>query len=486
MKTTTLRLLIAVLLCIAVFGCATNPVTGKSQLMLVSESQEIQMGREMYPNALWGDLGGGGEYREDRLKTYLRDIVLRIHSVSHRPNLPVEFAIQNSSIPNAWAIPGHVVITRGLLAGLQSEAEYAFVMGHEMGHVSARHSASQISQGMVTQVGLGLGGIALSGSGYGDAALSLGAIGGNLLMMKFSRSDELEADRIGMQYMSRLGYDPNNAILAHQSLARASDGYLKSVGKSSREGSLFGDLLSTHPRTSVRIDELQNIIRGIGPIRIQGDGTFRERYQQMTANLRSMNAVYTNYYDQAANALQKNNAAQAESLIRQAIAAAPGQPPFHALQGFIRIQLRDHAAAEQSFHEALRYDGTYQPAYRGLGAVSYFRNDYHASTNYLQKSIELFPQDIFSRYFLGMNYFRTKNYRAAIPHLQMFQKAQPKHPEVNAVLGISLEQIGDAPTAYQYYMLQTKVEPNSELGKHSAQRASALRSAYESSQKKAR
>ncbi|HSW62749.1 MAG TPA: M48 family metalloprotease [Dissulfurispiraceae bacterium] len=484
MKTTTLRVLIAVVLCITVFGCATNPVTGKSQLMLVSESQEIQMGREMYPNALWGDLGGGGEYRDDQLKSYLRDIVLRIHSVSHRSNLPVEFAIQNSSMPNAWAIPGHVVITRGLLAGLQSEAEYAFVMGHEMGHVSARHSASQISQGMITQVGLGLGGVALGSSRYGDAALSLGAVGGNLLMMKFSRTDELEADRIGMQYMSRLGYDPNNAVLAHQSLSRASDAYLKSVGKSSREGSLFGDLMSTHPRSSVRIDELQNIIRGMEPIRIVGDGTYRERYQQMMTNLRSMNSVYTNYYDRAANALQKNNVTQAESLIRQAIAAAPNQPPFHALQGFILIQQRDYATAERSFQEAIRHDGNYQPAYRGLGVVSYLWNDYQASTNYLQKSIVLFPQDIFSRYFLGMNYFRTKNYRAAIPHLQIFEQAQPKHPEIHAVLGISFEQTGDTSSAYQHYLMQSKVEPNSELGKHSVQRASALRSAYESSQKK--
>ena len=484
MKNTTPRLLLALILCIFIFGCATNPVTGKSQLMLVSESQEIQMGREMYPNALWGDLGGGGEYRDDQIKSYLRDIVMRIHAISHRSNLPVDFAIQNSSVPNAWAIPGHVVITRGLLAGLQSEAEYAFVMGHEMGHVSARHSASQISQGMITQVGLGLGGVALSGKGYGDAALSLGTIGGSLLMMKFSRDDELEADRIGMQYMARLGYDPKNAILAHQSLARAADVYMKSVGKSSQEGSLFGDLLSTHPRSSVRIEELQAMIRGMGQIRIAGDGTYRERYQQMTAHLRSMNAVYADYYDRAANALQKNNPAQAEMLIRQALAVTPNQPPFHALHGFIRINQRDYAAAEQSFQEALRHDGNYQPAYRGLGAISYFRNDYPASTAYLQKSIALFPQDIFSRYFLGMNYFRTKNYRAAIPHLQIFAQAQPKHPEIHGILGVSFDQIGDAASAYQAYTLQTKVAPDSEIGKHSAQRASALRSAYDNSQKK--
>jgi beta-barrel assembly-enhancing protease len=146
-------------------GCATNPVTGQSQLMLVSEAQEIDMGRKLYPNALWQGEGGGGEYRDGKLKAYLKDIVVNIHRVSHRPGLPIDFAIQNSSVPNAWAIPGHVVITRGLLAGLDNEAEFTFVMGHEMGHVAARHSASQMSYGMLSQTLLAGAGLATAGSG---------------------------------------------------------------------------------------------------------------------------------------------------------------------------------------------------------------------------------------------------------------------------------------------------------------------------------
>ena len=179
----------------AMSGCAVNPVTGQSELMLVSETQEMQMGNEMYPNALWGAEGGGGEYRDELLKTYLKDMVVNIQRVSHRPNLPVTFAIQNSSVPNAWAIPGHVVMTRGLLAGLESEAEFAYVMGHEVGHVSARHSARQMSYGMVQQILLAGGGAALGGGAASNLALSLGSLGGNLILLKYSRSDELEADR---------------------------------------------------------------------------------------------------------------------------------------------------------------------------------------------------------------------------------------------------------------------------------------------------
>ncbi len=123
---------LAVLLALVAFArCAVNPVTGQHQLMLVSEQQEIQIGNQTYPNALWGGEGGGGEYKDEQLKQYLTQVVKRIHDVSHRPNLPFTFVVQNSSVPNAWAIPGHVAITRGLLAGLDNEAEFVFVMGHE-------------------------------------------------------------------------------------------------------------------------------------------------------------------------------------------------------------------------------------------------------------------------------------------------------------------------------------------------------------------
>ena len=224
-------------------GCAVNPVTGKSQLMLVSEDQEVNMGKEFYPSALWGDMGGGGEYRDDRLRSYLKDIIVRIHSVSHRPNLPVDFAIQNSSIPNAWAIPGHVTITRGLLAALDNEAEFTFVMGHEMGHVSARHSASQMSYGMLQQIGLGVAGIAFGKSSLADPALTLGNIGGSLLLLKYSRNDELEADRLGVQYMTKLGYDPQYAVMAHNNLEKVAQDYQRLMGKDSQQGGVVSDLL---------------------------------------------------------------------------------------------------------------------------------------------------------------------------------------------------------------------------------------------------
>jgi len=459
----------------ALIGCAINPVTGTSQLMLVSEQEEIEMGKNLYPNAMWGAEGGGGEYRDEQLKAYLKNIVLNIHKVSHRPNLPVAFAIQNSSVPNAWAIPGYVVITRGLLTGLDNEAEFAYVMGHEMGHVSARHSASQISYGMLTQVVLAGAGVALTGSDYSDIALTLGSVGGSLLLLKYSRDDELEADRLGVSYMTKLGYSPKNALSAHRNLERVSNEYIRSLGQEPQERGFFEDLLSTHPRTSVRIEELQHIINTTQPVAVRGDGTNRNKFQTSIGDIKSINNVYLEYYDKAVRALKKGNTSEASSLVSKAIAKNKTQPPFHALNGFIMLKNKNYESAKGSFNNALRLDNNYQPAYRGLGAIHYLQKNYAEGIQYLKKSISLFPEDVPSHYFLGMSYFKTKAYTSAIPHLKLFAQAQPKHPSIHGVLGICYEGVNDLSSAYNEYALQLKVNPNNEMGKQATSRVEVLR-----------
>ena len=456
-------------------SCAINPVTGQKQLMFVSESQEIEIGREFYPSALWGDVGGGGEFRDEGLKTYLKDIVLNIHAVSHRPNLPVDFAIQNSSIPNAWAIPGHVVITRGLLAGLDSEAEFVFVMGHEMGHVAARHSASQMTYSMLQQIGLGAAGVALGGSEYAGLAMNVGSIGSTLLLLKYSRSDELEADELGIQYMSKLGYDPKNAIEAHERLEQLSREYARSVGKDSVEGGFFQDLLSTHPRTSVRINEIKAMIRRMPTVRLSGDGTNKRQFQNKTERLRSINELYLSYYDKAARALEENKLEDAEALIEKAIKEDGMQASFHNMRGFIRLKKKEYSSAEQAFHVALSLDKGYAPAFRGLGMVHYSQKKYSDGIQYLEKGISIFPSDVVSHYVLGLSYYKLNRSKQAIPHLNVFADAQPKHPEIHGILGICYENINDISSAYNEYVRQLQVEPNNKVGRYAAKRVAALR-----------
>lgn len=466
-------------LTLALFGsCAVNPVTGQSQLMLVSEEQEIALGKELYPNALWGGEGGGGEYRDDRLKSYLKGLVVNIHKVSHRPNLPVDFAIQNSSVPNAWAIPGHVVMTRGLLASLNNEAEFVFVMGHEMGHVAARHSASQMSYGMVAQMLLGGAGIALTGSDYSEAALTLGSVGGSLLLLKYSRNDELEADRLGVQYMTRLGYDPRNAVSAQNNIVFISNNYMKSIGQEPGEQGFFEELLATHPRTAVRIEEIQNIIITTPRQPIRGDGSNRQQFQSATTDIRRIHSIYADCYDKGVRALKKDDLPEATSYAQKALSQDQKQAPFHTLYGLIMLKKKNYTEAEKSFQQALRIDPNYQPAVRGMGAKSYFQGKYTESIQYLRKGLTLFPEDPSSYYFLGMDYYKTRSYRNAVTYLKPFADAQPKHPRIHGILGICYENVGDVNNAYSEYIKQTKIDPNSDAGKTSAERARALQLKY--------
>jgi predicted Zn-dependent protease len=473
-RTLFCRVVLLAVLALAAAGCAINPVTGEQELMLVSETQEVQLGNELYPNALWSGEGGGGEFRDPALKSYLSSVVVNIHRVSHRPNLPVDFAVQNTSVPNAWAIPGHVVITRGLLAALDSEAEFVYVMGHEMGHVSARHSARQMTYSMLGQFLLAGAAVAMAGSEYSDAALTLGSAGAGLILLKFSRNDELEADRLGVQYMTRLGYDPRAALSAHRNLEKVSDQYARSIGQSRQESSFFSELLSSHPRTSIRVEEIQNIINQTPRAAVSGDGTARQRFQGAVANIRRVNAVYVNYYDRAVRSLEKNNAGEALSFVRQAIAQDPGQAPFYALYGSILVKQNNLPEAERYFSKALSIDGNYQPALRGMGAIRYAGNRYSESVQYLQRSLKLFPQDPASNYFMGMNYYRARSYKYAIGYLKPFSEAAPRHPRIHAILGQCYEAVGDYQSAYGQYNMQLKVAPNNDAGGVARSRSQAI------------
>jgi predicted Zn-dependent protease len=187
-------------------SCATNPVTGKKELALVSESQEIAMGREADKEVA----AAYGVYPDDRLQQYVQTLGASIASRTERPNLPWTFRVVDDAAINAFAIPGgFVYVTRGILTHLNSEAELAAILGHEIGHVTARHSVNQMSKQQLAQVGLVAGMIVSPRvAQFGDLAQT----GLGLMFLKFSRSDESEADRLGFRYMLADGYDPRKVV----------------------------------------------------------------------------------------------------------------------------------------------------------------------------------------------------------------------------------------------------------------------------------
>ncbi|RJQ53719.1 MAG: hypothetical protein C4526_06265 [Nitrospiraceae bacterium] len=452
------------------YSCAVNPVTGQRELMLVSEAQEINIGKDSAPSLTWEF---GGPYHDRQLETYLESITRRIWQHSERPHLPMKFHIQNTSVPNAFALPGYVAITRGLLAEMQNEAQFAAVIGHEAGHVMARHTAQRLSRVTLQQLGLAVGAAALEGKGGGETLLQVGAIGSSLLLLKYDRGQEIQADRLGVKYMALLGYDPRQAIYAHTVLEKTVDDYLKRTGKSGNEDNFISGMLSTHPRTEVRIGEIQAMINELPPYIIQGDGRSAERFQSETGRLRETNRIYF-IYDEAEAYYHKEDFSAAEASIMKALNADGSQAPFHNLLGFIKLQQKKYPDAENAFRRALSIDNGYQPSYYGSGLVGYFQENYSQAVHELKKSLDLYPDHAQTHLGLGKSYFRMRQYAEAIPYLRHFANAAPRHPEVHGLLGICYEKTGDIRSAVIEYNNQLKVAPDNEMGQYAGKRLSAL------------
>jgi len=236
-------------------GCAVNPATGQHQLMLVTESQEIQMGRESDPAVI----AQYGLYPDEGLQAYVAGIGQRLAARSERPELPWTFRLVDDPAVNAFALPGgYIYVTRGILAYFNSEAELASVMGHEIGHVTARHSAQQMTQQQIAQVGLLAGAIFLP-QDWSNLALSVGGAGLQLLFLKFSRDDESQADDLGMRYMVRADYDAREMPGVYAMLDRVS---------SAGGGGRMPQWLSTHPDP---LNREQRMIQHLDTL--QHDGT---------------------------------------------------------------------------------------------------------------------------------------------------------------------------------------------------------------------
>ena len=218
-------------------SCATNPVTGKKDISFISEDQEIAMGKEADPQII----AQFGLYENPALQKFIQDKGQKMAAVSHRSNLNYEFKIVDSPVINAFAVPGgYVYFTRGIMAHFNNEAQFAGVLGHEIGHITARHTAQQQSKAVLAQGGLILGMIlSPTVAQYGEQAMQ----GLGLLFLKFGRDDERESDRLGVEYSTKIGYDA----------AEMADFFLTLQRKQTEAGAgEIPDFLSTHPNPGDR------------------------------------------------------------------------------------------------------------------------------------------------------------------------------------------------------------------------------------------
>ncbi|NUO78972.1 M48 family metalloprotease [candidate division KSB1 bacterium] len=252
MKRKLLLALLAIICVPLLWSCARDYVTGKSTFSLMSESQEVALGREADPQIL----AEYGAYDDAALTAYVSGIGQEIARVCHRPNLEYNFRVVDSPVVNAFALPGgYVYFTRGILAHFNSEDELAGVMGHEIGHVVARHGAEQQTRVQLATLGLGLGSIISEDFQKISGALQTGV---SLLFLKYGRSQESESDKLGADYSTRLGYDAHQMAGFFRTIARLSEG----------SGQQIPTFLSTHPdpgQREVRVGQLASEFQTKGP-----------------------------------------------------------------------------------------------------------------------------------------------------------------------------------------------------------------------------
>jgi len=218
-------------------SCAMNPVTGRKQFVMMTEGQEIAMGKESDPQII----AFFGSYDDPRLQRFINEKGQEIVKVSHRPKLAYEFKIVDSPVVNAFAVPGgYVYLTRGIMSNFNNEAEFAGVLGHEIGHITARHSVIQQRNAMLGQLGIIAGVILVPELSQFIEPLSAGM---QLAMMSFGRDDERQSDKLGVEYSSRIGYDATEMAGFFKTLERQD----KSAG-----GEKIPEFLSTHPSPEER------------------------------------------------------------------------------------------------------------------------------------------------------------------------------------------------------------------------------------------
>ncbi|WP_193906491.1 M48 family metalloprotease [Cellvibrio polysaccharolyticus] len=348
------NLLIAALVVTGASGCAVNPVTGKQQLMFSSQEQDIATGAQHYQPSQQSQ---GGQYVVDpQLTSYVNQVGKKLAAVSDNPNLPYEFVVLNNDVPNAWALPGgKMAINRGLLVELKDESQLAAVLGHEIVHAAARHGASQQSKGMLVNAGVMLAGVAAMSqdSQYGALAVGAMGVGANAWMSKYSRDHELEADRYGVDYMIKAGYDPMGAVELQETFVKLSEG---------NQTSWLDGLFASHPPSRERVAANRRMAE-----QHPGGARNKAAFDKAMAQVRKDQPAYKDYVA-AQKAAGEKNYSHALSLLDNATKQQPKENLFWELKGQILGTQKKNKEALTALDRAVQANPQFfRPyVYRGL------------------------------------------------------------------------------------------------------------------------
>ena len=391
-------------------GCATDPVTGKTTLVGLSEADEVAIDRQQSPHQLSSDYGA---VQDPRLNGYLTQIGSSCAGRSHRPQMPYSFRAVNANYVNAYTFPGgSVAATRGILLELNNEAELAALLGHEIGHVNARHAAEQAGRGLIASLLVAGAAIATAAAGYGDYAglVQLGGmVGGSALLARYSRDDEREADALGLEYTTRAGYSPTGLV-----------GLMDMLQRQSREKpNMLEAMFASHPMSDERY----------ATARSQADGAYaaarafpvhRERYMDMTAPLRRLKPAIDEE-QRGEDQMRRKDLRQAEAHLTNALRLAPDDYTGNVLMAKCLI-------AQKRYPQAAPY---------------------------LDRAKAIYPGEGQAVHLSGVNKLALRQPAAAFQEFDEYERRLPGNPNTIFFKGIAQESMQNRPAAareYQRYM----------------------------------
>lgn len=407
-----------------IVGCAINPVTGKKQIMLLSESQEIGIDQAQSGHQFSADYGA---VQDASLNQYVAAVGRSLAGKTHRPEMPYSFRCVNAPYVNAYAFPGgSIATTRGILLAIDNEAELAALLGHELGHVNARHTAQRITKGVFLSAAVALGSAVLEqkDSKYADLAAGLGGIGAGMLLARYSRDDERQADALGMEYMVLGGYAPQGMVGLMDVLRSLSH----------RKPNAIERMFATHPmseeryQTALHAAQTQYADRSNLP-------EHRDRFMDHTAPLRRHKTAIERLQD-AEQAMMQQKYPDAETALSSALKSAPQD--YAALVMMAKCQL-----AMERFDAAARF---------------------------ADQAKAVYPSEAQAHHIAGITRLSQKRFAAAFDDFDRYEKILPGNPNTIFFKGIAQEEMDHKEAAAQEYTRYLRIVNQGEHAQHAYDR----------------
>ena len=406
-------------------GCATSPVTGKSILVGMSEAQEVQTDAQVAPHQFSQDLGA---IQDESVNRYVADIGQRMGLLTHRPQMPYSYRVLNANYVNAYTFPGGAMgVTRGILADLDDEAQLAALLGHELGHVNARHAAQRQGQNLVAQAALAGLNVAAQNSDWGGLMSMGGQIGASALLAGYSREHEREADALGQEYLVKAGYPATGMVRLHQLL----------VSEEKSAPSLLQTMFSTHPMSRERMQAAQAEADSRYRISNSLDAR-RERFMDSTASLRR---------------------------IRPTIDACKN--------GETAMAAKQYAKAQTEFQNALRRTPRDYASNLRMAQCLQAQGQTAKAVNYADNAREIYPQEAQAYKLAGVLALQQRDAGRAYQNLDRFDRLLPGDAGITFLKGISLEGMGNRQAAAQHYVAYLRQSQQGNAAQYSYNRLKA-------------